>query len=118
MANQNLWLAEMGYLTMQRLMSPHMHAAGSHEPDFEELPQIVREAWIAATAAIRRRVVTWGLTAEQEDGPPDEITSLIMLYANWRRVPAEDRRRFLLEMTTPAERRALCTGLDTDAPPC
>lgn len=40
-----------------------------------------------------------------------EPTPLDYLHRYWRKVPSEERLRFLIEMLTPAERRAISTGL-------
>jgi hypothetical protein len=42
------------------------------------------------------------------------FSALATLHLVWRQVAPEDRLRFLVEMTTPAERRAIAFGLEED----
>jgi|RhiMetStandDraft_8_1073273.scaffolds.fasta_scaffold18916_2 hypothetical protein len=43
-----------------------------------------------------------------------ELTPLDYLHRYWRKVDQEDRFRFLIEMLTPNERRALQLGLEEE----
>jgi hypothetical protein len=65
---QNQWLAEMAYLTWQRLSRyDSSHLGQQPWPEtFDALCSVQQHAWLAAAAAVRRRVVGWGLTAEEE----------------------------------------------------
>jgi hypothetical protein len=45
-------------------------------------------------------------------GAPESPTPLDYLHRYWRQVPPEDRLRFLCEMLTPNERRALQFGFE------
>ena len=56
-----------------------------------------------------------GLDAFLFDTPG--ATPLDMLHRYWRQVPPEDRLRFLQEMLTPNERRALLFGVEEEPTP-
>jgi len=45
------------------------------------------------------------------------LTPLDYLHTYWREVSPEDRLRFLIEMLTPQERRALQCGFEEDETP-
>lgn len=61
--DHNRYLAEMGYTAYARSRTRDQQRS---VPSFDELPEAEHRAWISAAAAIRRRVVTWRMPAEQE----------------------------------------------------
>jgi hypothetical protein len=63
--NTNDYLADMGYAAYARITGATT-SQGLPMPDFADLPQLQQAAWVNAAAAIRRRVVTWGMSAEEE----------------------------------------------------
>jgi hypothetical protein len=61
-------------------------------------------------AAVEKRTLSIHRAYMLARGIPPE-TPLTTLHRYWRKVPPEDRLRFLLEMLTPNERRLIATGL-------
>ena len=51
---------------------------------------------------------------DREASYAHHFSALATLYLVWRQVAPEDRLRFLIEMLTPAERRAIAFGLEED----
>ena len=65
----NHWLADMGYATWRKVLAQDTSASRfitTYPVTFDECDPAFQHAWIAAVAAIRRRVVTWSLPAEGE----------------------------------------------------
>ena len=62
----NTWLAEMGYATWRMVLKREGWGVGFIGETLEDSPPEVQHAWRAAAAAIRRRVVTHRLPAEEE----------------------------------------------------
>ena len=67
MLNLNPYLAEMGYATYAKT-TDNKNYQGLPMPTRETLPAPQKTAWINAAAAIRRRVVRNGMSAEQDEG--------------------------------------------------
>lgn len=73
MTDHNRYLADMGYAAYERTL----RLLGIwKDPAFDELDAPHQRAEIERAAAIRRRVVKWGLTAEEEVTPALEEISL------------------------------------------
>ena len=66
MLNLNLYLSEMGYMTYAKT-TDNKNYQGLPMPTWEALPAPQKTAWINAAAAIRRRVVHNGMSAEQDE---------------------------------------------------
>ena len=69
MLNLNLYLSEMGYMTYAKT-TDNKNYQGLPMPTWETLPVPQKTAWINAAAAIRRRVVRNGMSAEQDEEIP------------------------------------------------
>lgn len=68
MPDDNLSLAELGYATYARSTN-NLNYQGLPMPTWEALPVPQKLAWIAAAVVIRYRVVSRGMTAEEEPTP-------------------------------------------------
>ena len=62
---ENIYLANMAYLAYGQV-TDHKNFRGEPMPDFDDLPDKIRSAWVNAVKAVRRRVVKNGMTAEAE----------------------------------------------------
>jgi hypothetical protein len=64
----NRWLAERGYATWRRVIDQEIEPElrGTSSRTLAHAQPCVQHAWEAAAAAIRRRVVSWKLPAEEE----------------------------------------------------
>lgn len=68
----------------------------------------------AIAAALAEGQYPSARAAAKAAGIIKDPTPLETLHKVWRKVPPEDRLRFLIEMLTPAERRAISAGLLED----
>lgn len=62
-SRENVYLANMAYLAYGQ-MTDYKNFRGDPMPDFDDLPEKIQAAWINAVAAVRRRIVKMGMTAE------------------------------------------------------
>jgi hypothetical protein len=84
-------------------MSPDEHTALLQR--INDLNQALLQAREVIFASLNHRKVCQGQMQE---------TPLATLHRAWRLVDPHERLCFLIEMTTPQERRALATGLDAE----
>ena len=78
------------------------------------LRSVLKREYPEIFAALERKEYRSVRAAAKAAGLVHDLTPLDYLHRYWRAVPQEERLRFLIEMLTPNERRALALGFEEE----